>query len=67
MAQTVSQAALLLDVLTGKNVFLSAASSELPLRIGVVKQWMTSDDRVNSLFENSVHALSKFGGQVLNQ
>ena len=64
MTQTVSQAALLLDVLTGKDTFHAAASSDLPLRIGVVKQWMTSDDRVNALFESSVHALSKIGIQV---
>jgi len=65
MAQTVSQAALLLDVLTGKNIFQAAANSERQLRIGVVKQWMTLDDRVNALFESSVHALSKIGIQII--
>ena len=65
MAQTVAQAALLLDVLTNQNHFVSAAQSQAQVRFGVVNQWMTLDDRVNALFEDSVNALSKHGVKIV--
>ena len=65
MTQTVAQAALLLDVLTNQSRFLSAAHSHTQLRFGVVNQWMTLDDRVNALFEDSVNALSKQGAKII--
>ena len=65
MAQTVAQAALLLEVLTNRNIYLSAARSHASLRIGVVKQWMTGDQRVNDLFEGAVNALSKAGAKIV--
>ena len=65
MAQTVAQAALLLDVLTNQNHFVSAARSQSQLRFGVVNQWMTLDDRVNALFEDSLNALSKQGAKIV--
>jgi len=65
MAQTVAQAALLLDVLTGKKSFATAAQSPSQLRIGVVKEWRTQDDAVNALFESSLTALSKSGAKII--
>jgi len=62
MAQTVRQAALLLDVMSAKNEYLSATESTRPLRFGIVKEWMTANDDVNALFEESISALSKAGG-----
>lgn len=66
MAQTVAQAALLLDVLTDRNLYARAADAQTPLRIGLVKQWMTKDDEVNALFENSIAALAKAGFKIIN-
>ena len=61
MAQTVSQAAVLLDVLTAKSGFAAAAKSDQHLKIGVVRQWMTSNSELNSLFETSIGLLEKQG------
>lgn len=65
MAQTVSQAARLLDVLTDKKIYSLAAASDDKLRIGLVKEWFTKDDRVNALFDNAVAALAKSGITVV--
>lgn len=61
MAQTVLQASLLLDVLTQKNEYVAAANSDQKLRVGVVRQWMTSHSDVDALFEESTRKLEKHG------
>ena len=35
------------------------------MRVGVVKEWFTKDDRVNALFETAVAALSESGIQII--
>ncbi|MEY4498540.1 MAG: hypothetical protein RJA40_645, partial [Actinomycetota bacterium] len=59
MAQTVAQASLLLDVLTGQSKFHSAVTLDTPLRIGVVKEWVTQDTGTNALFQDLLGKLSK--------
>jgi amidase len=59
MAQTVSQAALLLDVLTDQNKFSKAVDGGSDLRIGVVKEWITKDPGTNSLFQELLNKLGK--------
>jgi amidase len=61
MAQTVEQAAVLLDALTAKSEFAVAANTDQKLKIGVVRQWMTSNNELNTLFEESVKTLEKQG------
>jgi amidase len=61
MTHTVLQAAQLLDVLTAKKEYVSAAQSDTQLRIGVVPQWMTSNSEVNSRFEEARALLEKSG------
>lgn len=61
ITQTVSQAALLLDILTEKNSYRKAVDAKESLRIGIVPQWMTQDSEVNSLFDESIKALEKSG------
>ena len=61
MAQTVEQTALLLDVLTGKQKYQSAVSADSPIRIGVVKEWVTKDAGTNQLFQE---LLSKLGKKI---
>ena len=65
MAQTVGQAAMLLDVLTDKQIYARAAAVQAGMRIGVVKDWFTKDDRVNALFEATVLALSESGIKII--
>ncbi|CAN2184173.1 GatA Asp-tRNAAsn/Glu-tRNAGln amidotransferase A subunit and related amidases [Candidatus Nanopelagicaceae bacterium] len=61
MAQTVEQAAILLDVLTGKSEFAKAVASDQKIKIGVVRQWLTSNNELNTLFDGSVKVLEKRG------
>ena len=59
MAQTVAQAALLLDVLTDKNIYVNAIQNQQPLRIAVVKEWVTQDDGTNQRFAELLSKLSR--------
>lgn len=59
MAQTVRQGALLLDVLTARNEYLRAAEETSALRIGVVKEWATTNSATNQLFADLASKLSK--------
>jgi len=58
MAQTVAQAAALLDVLTNKNIFAKAVNADEPLRIAYVKEWATEDSGTNELFADLLSKLS---------
>lgn len=66
MAQTVAQTALLLDVLTGKDMYLKAASSNEALKIGVAKQWISDNSEVASTFEKAVKNLEGKGVQLIH-
>ena len=59
MAQTVAQAAALLDVLTNKEIYSKAADSDQALRIAFVKEWITEDEGTNLFFAD---LLSKLNG-----
>lgn len=65
MAQTVSQASLLLDVLTGKNEYFRAASTNNNMKLGVVKQWVSEDSKVSDLFEETLSKLEKSGFSLI--
>jgi amidase len=58
MAQTVAQAAALLDVLSNKNIYAKALTSNEPLRIAYVKEWTTEDSGTNQLFADLLSKLS---------
>lgn len=59
MAQSVSQAALLLEVLTGRGGYQSAVNGNSEIRVGVVKEWVTQNPGTNQLFQELVSKLSK--------
>lgn len=59
MAQSVAQAALLLDVLTGKKQYEAAVNADSPIKIGVVKEWVTKDSGTNQLFQELLNKLGK--------
>jgi amidase len=59
MAQSVAQAALLLEVLTGKAGYQSAVNDSSEIRIGVVKEWVTENPGTNQIFQELVSKLSK--------
>ena len=58
MAQSVAQAAALLDVLTNKNIHTKAVNSDEPMRIAYVKEWATEDSGTNKLFAELLSKLS---------
>ena len=59
MARSVKDAALLLEVLSGKSGLVDAANSTQPIRIGVVKSWLSGDAGTDELFEAAIEALTK--------
>jgi amidase len=64
MAQTVADTALLLEVLTGQTGFVAALNQSDGIRIGVVKNWLTSNEGTNALFHSAVDALAKAGVSI---
>jgi len=66
MAQTVADAALLLEVMTGQSGFVAALGQSEGIRIGVVKNWATSNEGTNALFQSAVDALAKAGISVVD-
>jgi len=65
MAQTVADAALLLEVMTGQSGFVAALDQSAGIRIGVVKNWLTSNEKTNALFQNAIDAIAKVGITVV--
>ena len=65
MARNVADAALLLEVLSGIPNLVIAANSTEPLRIGIVKSWLSGDAGTDALFEAAVNALSKTNVQLV--
>jgi amidase len=51
----------LLEVLAGVRNLVDLCNDESPLRIGVVNQWWTSDEKTNSVFDFAVNELAKAG------
>jgi amidase len=65
MSQTVLQAATLLDVLTSKNKYASAANLDAKIKVGVVRDWMTSNAELNTLFEQTITKLESQGIELI--
>jgi amidase len=59
MARSVADAALLLEVLSGIPNLVTAAHSTEPLRIGIVKSWLSGDAGTDQLFEAAIKAIAK--------
>jgi len=59
MARSVADAALLLEVLSGSPNLVSAANSPQPLRIGIVRSWLSGDAGTDQLFEAAINSLAK--------
>ena len=65
IARSVADAALLLEVLSGIPNLVAAANSTEPLRIGIVKSWLSGDAGTDALFEAAVNALSKTDAKLV--
>ena len=59
LTKTVSQAALMLEAMTGKSGYVNAITGDHQLRIGFVKNWLTSDDETNARMDEALTAIAK--------
>jgi amidase len=66
MAQTVADAAWLLEIMMNKTGFVAAARDLSTIRVGVVRNWMTKHEKTNALFETSISALAKAGIKLVD-
>ena len=65
LARSVEDAALLLEVLSGQTGLVDLCNNDEPLRIGVVRAWMTSHDGANKLFEDTLAKLIDAGIELV--
>jgi len=65
IARSVEDAAMLLEVLSGQSGLVDLCNNDEPLRIGVVRAWLTSDDGANKLFEDSLAKLAGAGIELV--
>ena len=59
LTKTVAQAALMLEAMSGQTGYVRALKEERSLRIGFVKNWMTSDDETNNRMQDALGAITK--------
>ena len=59
LTKTVAQAALMLEAMSGQTGYVRALKEERSLRIGFVKNWMTSDDETNNRMQEALDAITK--------
>ena len=52
------------SALTGNYDYFNASKNVEPIKIGVVRNWLTSDTKVDSLFEESIKLLEKSGAKL---
>jgi amidase len=65
LARSVEDAAMLLEVLSGKSGLVDLCNNDEPLRIGVVRSWLTGHEGANQLFEDSLAKLAEAGIELI--
>jgi amidase len=65
LARSVEDAAILLEVLGGQSGLVDLCNNDEPLRIGVVRAWITSHDGANKLFEDTLAKLIDAGIELV--
>jgi amidase len=61
IARSVEDAALLLEVLSGKTGLVDLCNNDEALRVGIVREWLTAHDGANKLFNETVAKLTAAG------
>jgi amidase len=61
MGRTVQDCTLLLEVMMGTTGLLSAAFDDRPMKIGVVKSWLTTHEETDALFSNMLTQMANSG------
>jgi amidase len=65
IARSVEDAAMLLEVLSGQSGLVDLCHNDEPLRIGIVRSWVSGHDGANQLFETSLAKLSDAGIELV--
>jgi amidase len=66
MTQSVADAALLLEIMMNKVGFVAATRELGPIRVGIVRSWMTKHEKTNALFETSLSSIEKHGIELVD-
>jgi amidase len=64
IARNVEDTAMLLEVLMGQSGLVDLCNNDQPLRVGVVRSWLTGHDGTNQLFDDTVTLLAKSGVKI---
>lgn len=66
LARNVTDAATVLEVLLNKSGLVEQVSNPKSLTVGVVRQWLTSDQATNDIFENQLSNLASTGIKIID-
>ncbi len=66
LARNVTDAATVLEVLLNKSGLVEQVSNPHSLTVGVVRQWLTSDQATNDIFENQLSNLTSTGIKLID-
>ncbi len=66
LARNVTDAATVLEVLLNKSGLVEQVSNPHSLTVGVVRQWLTSDQATNDIFENQLSNLASTGIKLID-
>jgi amidase len=64
IARNVEDTAMLLEILMGQSGLVDLCNNDQPLRVGVVRSWLTGHDGTNQLFDDTVTLLAKSGVKI---
>lgn len=65
LARNVKDALLVLEVLINQSGLVMASEDSQKIRVGVVREWLTNDQKTNDIFENQLLALAKSGIELV--
>lgn len=66
LARNVKDALTVLEVLLNNSGLVAASKETENLKVGVVRQWLTSDTATNDIFENQIYALAAAGVDLVD-
>lgn len=66
LARNVNDALTVLEVLLNKTGLVAASAEHEKLKVGVVRQWLTSNTAANDIFENQISALAAAGVDLVD-
>ena len=65
LTRNVSDALLILEVLINQSGLVKASEDSSKIRVGVVREWLTTYQKTNDIFENQLQSLAKSGIELV--